>query len=184
MANATIWKTGSFHTDSFQTFEEGMERTGDLIITYPEFTEHDWSSHEGKLGLSVHASDDIEAIAATLDAFDLVVVNFPAFSDGRAFSIARLIRDKYQFSGEIRAKGAYILDQMPILQRCGVTTFEISSEAVKAGLERGAWPDVPRYYQFALDGEGNHARVRHIDTKRPWLSVNVAAENAAQQNDA
>lgn len=175
MANATIWESGSFYEDSWITFEEDSERSGDLIISLVDFENGDWSSHEGRLGLSVHAGDDIDVIVANLDKFDLIVVNFPNFADGRAFSIARLIRDKYAFDGEIRAKGTYILDQMPMLQRCGVTTFEISSDAIKTGLERGAWPDVPRYYQFALDGEGNHARVRHVDTKRPWLSVNVSS---------
>lgn len=182
MANAILWKDGSFHEDSFQTFEEGGERTGDLIISFADFKDHDWSSHKGKLGLSVTAEDDIDEVAATLSTFDLVVVNFPVFADGRAFSIARLIRDKHAYEGEIRARGAYILDQMPILERCGVTAFEISSDAIKSGLERGLWPDVPRYYQFALDGEGNHARVRHTDTKRPWLSVNVNAEKTGQDS--
>ena len=188
MTNATIWEHGSFYKDSFKTFEEGAERpsdlAGDLIIDLATFEAHDWSSHEDRLGLIVHAGDDIEAIAAKLDAFDLIVVDFPSFADGRAFSIARLIRDKYEFDGEIRAKGAYILDQMPLLQRCGVSTFEISSDAVKTGLERGAWPDVPRYYQFALDGEGNQARVRHVDAKRPWLSVNIVAEGVAERSAA
>ncbi|MEP2943793.1 MAG: DUF934 domain-containing protein [Hyphomicrobiales bacterium] len=184
MTNATIWERGSFYKDSFNAFEEGGARAGDLIIDFAAFEAHDWSSHEGRLGLSIHAGDDIEAIAAKLDAFDLVVVNFPSFADGRAFSIARLIRDKYEFSGEIRATGAYILDQMPLLQRCGVSTFEITSEALKTGLERGAWPDVPRYYQFALDGEGNSARVRPVDTKRPWLSVNIVAEDASERSAA
>lgn len=184
MTNATIWENGSFYEDSWNTLVEGGERTGDLIIGFADYDVDDWSSHQGRLGLSVDAGDDIEAIAAKLDRFDLIVVNFPSFADGRAFSIARLIRDKYAFDGEIRAKGAYILDQMPMLQRCGVTTFEISSDAVKTGLKRGAWPDVPRYYQFALDGEGNQSRVRHVDTKRPWLSVNIVAEDAAQLSAA
>lgn len=184
MTNATIWESGSFYKNSFTAFDEEGENAGDLILTLADFEARDWSSHDGKLGLAVDVSDDIEAVAAKLDAFDLIVVNFASFADGRAFSIARLIRDKYEFSGEIRATGAYILDQMPLLQRCGVSTFEISSEALRTGLERGAWPDVPRYYQFALDGEGNSARVRPVDTKRPWLSVNIVAEDASERSAA
>jgi len=184
MTKTLIWKNGSFYNDSWNTFEDEGERNGDLVITLADFVADDWSAHQGRLGLAVENGDDIEAIAGALDRFDLVVVNFPSFADGRAFSIARLIRDKYAFAGEIRAKGAYILDQMPMLQRCGVTTFEISSSAVKAGLERGAWPDVPRYYQFALDGKGNEARVRYVDAKRPWLSVSIVAEVEAQRSAA
>lgn len=184
MTNATIWENGSFYKDSWTVLREGEAPKGDTIVTFAEFTAGDWDSYSGRLGLSVHAGDDIDLIAQHLERFDLVVVNFPAFSDGRAFSIARLIRDKYDFSGEIRAKGAYILDQMPLLLRCGVTTFEISSDAVRSGLERGAWPDIPRYYQFALDGAGNAARTRAVDAKRPWLSVNIVSDVAEAARSA
>ena len=90
-----------------------------------------------------------------------------------------MIREKFGFEREIRARGAYIIDQMPMLTRCGVTSFDVSSDAVKAGLDRGLWPDMPRYYQHALDA----GRITYVDAKRPWLSV-VDGDAATEQRSA
>lgn len=163
----TVWTNGIFVEDNWVSFEEGVQVEEDMIITLADWQSGKWTDHAGRLALSVEASDDIKAIADVLDYFDMVVVNFPAFANGTAFSIARLIRDKYNYQHDIRARGAFILDQMPLLERCGVTSFEISSPLVKAGLKRGAWPNIPRYYQHALDGD----RISYVDQKRPWLSV-------------
>ena len=183
MTQALIWENGRFCEDSWLNLEaeENLDTLqdvkGNIILSWRQFNRIDYKSHKGKLGLCVHVGDDLEEISKSLAKFDVIVVNFPAFADGRAFSIARLIRDKYGFKGDIRANGVYILDQMPMLQRCGVTSFIISSDAVKAGLERGLWPDIPYYYQKALDGEGNRARTREVAGKRPWLSLNTVLDN-------
>lgn len=183
---ATLWADGSFRKDTWKLREEAAPVAGDVIITLADWQDEEaiWRGHDGRLGLSVHGGDDIDAVAEILENFDLVVVNFPSFSDGRAFTLARLIRDKYAFEGAIRARGAYILDQMPMLMRCGVSEFEVSSAAVRAGLKRGAWPDMPRYYQFALDGTGKAARTRPVDAKRPWLSLGVLSDDARSLNAA
>ncbi|MEO1066339.1 MAG: DUF934 domain-containing protein [Pseudomonadota bacterium] len=180
----TIWKNGQFFEDTWIFAGEGDVPAGDVVLGVEALETLAAQDHAGKLGLDVHPGDDMDAIAALLAKVDLVVVNFPAFSDGRAFSLARLIREKYGFEGDIRAKGAFILDQMPMLERCGVTSFDISSEAVATGLRRGDWPDMPRYYQHALDGEGATSRIRAVDPKRPWLSVNVAGENIYERTAA
>lgn len=183
---ANLWANGSFMKDTWKNREDADAVARDIIITLADWQDEagNWRAHDGRLGLSIHAGDDIDAVAEILENFDLVVVNFPSFSDGRAFSIARLIRDKYAFDGAIRARGAYILDQMPMLMRCGVSEFEVSSTAVRAGLKRGAWPDIPRYYQFALDGVGNTARTRPVDAKRPWLAVSIVSDEARTRTAA
>lgn len=187
----TVWKNGSFYEDAWHYLEADWSclttdkvLSGDVVMRLSDWNACDWSSHDGRLGLEIHADDDLDIISKDLEKFDLIVVTFPAFSDGRAFSIARLLRDRFGFQGEIRAKGAYILDQMPLAERCGITTFEISSEAVRTGLSRGAWPDMPRYYQHALDGEGDKARTRSLDPKRPWLSVNIALDETQERTAA
>lgn len=173
----TLWKNGTFYADKWDQAADESAFSSDLIISLEEWNTKDWSGHNGKLGLNVHPLDDLFEVEKILHNFDLVVVNFPNFANGTAFSTARMIRDRFGFEGEIRARGAYILDQMPMLIRCGVDTFEISSEAVRAGLNRGAWPDLPRYYQFALDGEGNLARIkRGLDPKRPWIGESIALD--------
>ena len=174
-----VWTNGLFEANSWTEFDGENKRSGDVIISLEDWQTGAWTDHDGRLALSVGAFDDINVVASVLEFFDMVVVNFPAFANGTAFSIARLIREKFGFEHEIRARGAYIIDQIPMLKRCGVSSFEVSSDAVKAGLDRGLWPDMPRYYQHALDAD----RIVHVDTKRPWLSV-VTAEAHSEQRSA
>lgn len=174
-----VWTNGLFEANSWTEFDGENKLSGDVIISLEDWQSGAWTDHDGGLALSVAASDDIDVVANVLEYFDMVVVNFPAFANGTAFSIARLIRDKFSFEGEIRARGAYIIDQMPMLERCGVTSFEVSSDAVKAGLDRGLWPDMPRYYQHAMDA----GRITNVDAKRPWLSV-VSGDAGSEQRSA
>ena len=174
-----VWTNGLFEANSWAEFDGENKLSGDVIISLEDWQSGAWTDHDGRLALSVAASDDIDVVANVLEYFDMVVVNFSAFANGTAFSIARLVRDKFGFKGEIRARGAYIIDQMPMLERCGVTSFDVSSDAVKAGLDRGLWPDMPRYYQHALDAE----RIAHVDTKRPWLSL-VKEQVGSEQRSA
>lgn len=176
----TVWADGIFKNDQWVLFNGEGEPAGDVIIGLADWHSGEWTDHEGRLALAVEASDDMEAVAGALEYFDMVVVSFPSFANGTAFSLARLIRDKYGFDKEIRARGAFIIDQMPLLQRCGVTSFEISSDAVRAGLKRGFWPDLPRYYQHALDE--NRTVVRH--KLRPWLSVPAVDALEAERSAA
>jgi len=76
------------------------------------------------LGVRLAGNDPVAAIAADLPHLALVVVEFPALADGRGFSIARLLRDRYGFTGEIRARGDFIRDQVYFLGRVGVNAFE------------------------------------------------------------
>ena len=58
----------------------------------------------------------------------MVVVDFPAFTDGRGFSIARLLRSRFNFTGTVRASGQIIADQVLMLRRCGFTEFNLPGD--------------------------------------------------------
>lgn len=77
------------------------------------------------LGVRLPSNVPAGAIAPDLEQFALVVVEFPKFRDGRGFTTARELRERYGFSGEIRAVGHIIADQYPLLVRCGVGTVEV-----------------------------------------------------------
>ena len=84
-----------------------------------------------------------------LDAVALIVVNFPVFTDGRGFSYGRELRER-GFSGELRANGHFIQDQMTYLSRCGFSAFSMADETqLEAGLGRLA--DFSETYQAAPD---------------------------------
>jgi uncharacterized protein (DUF934 family) len=64
-------------------------------------------------------------IADDLDRFDLIALEFPTLQDGRAFSYARLLRERHGFKGDIRAVGDVFKDQLYFMQRCGFSSFEL-----------------------------------------------------------
>jgi len=82
------------------------------------------TEHQGTIGVRVSPADNIEDIADDLTLISLIAVELPAFTDGRAFSHTRLLRDRYNYQGEIRAIGSYMPDQVFYLTRVGVNAFE------------------------------------------------------------
>ena len=77
------------------------------------------------IGLRLSSEDSIEDILNDLNNFDLICLDFPAFTDGRLFSTARLLRSRYGYKGELRAIGNFIRDQIFFLSRVGVNAFEL-----------------------------------------------------------
>lgn len=82
------------------------------------------------VSLILSGDADLESLSADLSDFEVIAVNFPAFADGRGYSLARLLKERYGFQGEIRAIGDVLLDQLYFMKRCGFDTF-----LLKDGLE-------------------------------------------------
>jgi uncharacterized protein (DUF934 family) len=80
--------------------------------------------HGAPLGLRLGAADAVDSLADQLGAFELIVLDMAAFTDGRVFSQARLLRERFGYRGELRARGDFIRDQMFFLSRVGVNAFE------------------------------------------------------------
>jgi len=76
------------------------------------------------------ASNDarLEDVAGDLSGFSVIILEFPTFKDGRAYSQARLLRERFGFAGEIRARGEVLRDQIMFMARCGFTAFEFAGE--------------------------------------------------------
>ncbi|MDR2112612.1 MAG: DUF934 domain-containing protein [Candidatus Accumulibacter sp.] len=101
-------------------------------------------------GVWLDAHEGPEAIAADLAHFALIAVNFPKFSDGRGYSTARLLRERHGYSGELRAIGDVLQDQLYFMKRCGFDAYAVRADkdiaAALAGLE-----EFPESYQAAAD---------------------------------
>jgi len=103
-----------------------------------------WLAHRdaliarGDIGVWLAPDADPEALAADVGAVPVIAVDFPAFTDGRGYSIGRLLRDRYGFKGELRAIGDILRDQLFALAECGFDAFLIRSDrdaaAALAGL--------------------------------------------------
>lgn len=101
-------------------------------------------------GLRLTGSDDVAAIASDIAHWPLIVLEFTAMADGRSFSSARLLRERYGYTGELRARGAFIRDQMFFLTRVGVNAFELADEG-KLAAALSAFSDFSVRYQAATD---------------------------------
>jgi uncharacterized protein (DUF934 family) len=82
----------------------------------------------GHLGVWLDANEGPEAIAADLRRFALVAVNFPKFGDGRGYSIARLLRERYGYKGELRAIGDVLHDHLHFMKQCGFDAFVLRED--------------------------------------------------------
>jgi uncharacterized protein (DUF934 family) len=114
------------------------------------------------LGLLIAAGEDVDDIAADLVRFALIALDFPKFSDGRAFSTARLLREKHGFTGELRAVGNVLSDQIPYMRRVGFDTFEVTHGPTRRALIEGRIAEVTLHYQPASLPEPSTGT-------RPWL---------------
>jgi uncharacterized protein (DUF934 family) len=78
------------------------------------------------LGVQLEPADDEAQLAPFAAHLPLVVVNFPKSTEGRGYTQGRMLRERHGFGGELRARGAVLLDQVFLLARCGSDAFEMA----------------------------------------------------------
>ena len=84
----------------------------------------EWQQRPAWPAVSLANTDLVEDLAPHVGRLRLIVLNFPKFSDGRAYSQARLLRGRLGYRGELRATGGVLQDQLPFMLRCGFDSFE------------------------------------------------------------
>ncbi len=104
----------------------------------------------GPLGVRLPNTADLTDLVADLPLLEVVALEFPKFSDGRAYSQARLLRERHGYRGEIRAVGDVLRDQLFFMARCGFDAFEPRADR---GLEDAlaAFGEFSASYQPAAD---------------------------------
>lgn len=109
---------------------DGLSNCDDLIVPLALWREHDHAlkARDGGLGVWLDADEQIEEIADDLAHFKVIALNFPAFTDGRHYSSARLLRERYGYKGEIRAIGDVLRDQLFLMRRCGFDAFAVRAD--------------------------------------------------------
>ncbi len=126
---------------------------GDVIVPYSYWKENrdSLATHAGKIAVCLNGEDKIEDIVNDLGKFNLIALDFPAFKDGRCYTHARLLRDRYGFKGDLRAVGDVLRDQLFYMKRCGFSSFFIrqDKDIVDA---LNAFKDFTVKYQTAADG--------------------------------
>ena len=105
---------------------------------------------KGSMGVLLAPDDDPADIADDLGQFELIAIDFPKFTDGRGYSIARLLRERYGYTGSLRAVGDVLRDQLFYMLRCGFDAVAMKhDEHVDAALS--AYRDFSDAYQTSVD---------------------------------
>lgn len=113
-----------------------------FIVSGKEFERRrvELDSYPDLFGLELQTSDEVEAFVPYLHRLAIILLNFPSFADGRGFSQARLLRERFGYRGDIRAVGDVQRDQLSFMRRCGINQFllkhgESAQQALKAFTE-------------------------------------------------
>jgi uncharacterized protein (DUF934 family) len=107
-------------------------------------------------------TEDVTRLGDRLEGVKLIVLNFPKFTDGRAYSQARLLRERMAYTGELRAAGQVHIDQIPFMLRCGFDSFASAQKGFAEALA-AARSQFSVVYQPTGDGHTtvNQLRLQH-----------------------
>ena len=147
-----LWTPDGFRQDDWVHAEEfaAAGTNGRVILPLKAFLEipaDERLRDRERIGVQLAPGDSIDQIVEYLDQLALVALAFPAFSDGRSFSKAELLRSRHGYEGPIRATGQVLIDQLPHMLRLGFTEFEVSHPVLIERLEKGDTGGIPLYYQ-------------------------------------
>lgn len=137
-------------------FRDGRAAPPDFTVV-PALDE--WFAEPTGDAVALANTDEVERLKPYLGRLNLIVLDFPKFSDGRAYSQARLLRERLGYRGELRASGAVLQDQLPFLLRCGFDSFESQQMGFGEALTR-ARSLFSVVYQPTRDGLATAAELR------------------------
>jgi uncharacterized protein (DUF934 family) len=149
--------------DDWRYLGEEAADADPLIIPLVQFRSDPdrWRRRAGLLGVRLAGADRVEDLAEGLPLLSLVAVEFPSAGDGRGYSQGRLLRERFGFSGELRAMGAGVRqDQVFLLARCGFDAIELAAgedpSAARRALQRYDVAYQPGATQVALRRQRFH----------------------------
>ncbi len=177
---ANLIKNKRIAPDNWQLLEAAAEGgmpnvplTGDWIVPLAMWQEQraQLSQRSGKNGVLLENTDDARVLVADFDQLALIAVRFPKFTDGRGYSIARLLR-RLGWKGELRAVGDVLRDQLFYMTRCGFDAFALRDDQ-DAQVALTAFSDFSAPYQPAIDdgvrlGAARAAGKPAVNTLSPW----------------
>ena len=105
------------------------------------------------IGVRIPNTEDVTTLAQEVIGQPLIAVEIPKFADGRAYSQARVLRERYGYKGEIRAQGDVLHDQLFHMSRCGINAFELRADQDQQDCLR-AFADYDLAYQHGADPLG------------------------------
>lgn len=145
-----IWnETGFVENDPWIVETDDLKASGEQkpLLDIEALIARAEASNDVGLGVLIKPADDVTRLEPYLSRLDIVAVAFPAFNDGRAFSHASLLRQRLGFTNEIRAVGDVLIDQVPLMLRCGIDSFAVTNATAIQRLSEGRLPGIANHYQ-------------------------------------
>ena len=167
---AQLIKNQALAVDTWKTLELAEGETpetvtlppGDIIfplVVWQARKSEIISTHK-RIGLLLQPDERVEEIAGDLDYFIVIAVAFPKFVDGRGYSTASLLRQRYQYQGELRAVGDVLHDQLFFMQRVGFDAYAFKDGKDAAKALAGAFATFSEAYQASTSQQQPHFRRR------------------------
>lgn len=131
-----LLKSGKVIKDVFTRLDEGQAIVdeGSILVDLERFLADREAllGRKGEVGVLLRPGEQPDQIENDLDRLALIALEFPAFTDGRAYSSARLLRERYGYRGEVRAVGDVLLEHLHFMARSGFDAFEMDSSDPEA----------------------------------------------------
>lgn len=156
---ATLIRNRAIAADSWRLPEPvadgapaSIPATGDVLVSLAVWkaSRADLLRRTGRTGVILESADDPAALAADVASLPLIAVRFPKFADGRGYSTGRLLRERYKFSGELRAIGDVLRDHLSLMERCGFDSFLLRDDQDPA-VALAAFGDFSETYQASAE---------------------------------
>ena len=125
---------------------------GDILVPLAAWraSRDELARRNGRTGVILEPGDDPASLASDIGALPLIAVHFPKFADGRGYSTARLLRERYRFAGELRAIGDVLRDHLLLMERCGFDSFLLRDDQDPAAA-LAAFGDFSETYQASAE---------------------------------
>lgn len=161
----SLIKAGKVVEDTFfdASAAETIPPSGAVIVSLEQWrAQRDALLARGApLGLRLHSDQSPELVADDVPRFAVIALEFPKFRDGRAYSYARLLRERYGFSGELRAVGDVLMEQLLFMLRTGFDAFDLQHSPDPVAAFQTAMADFSVWYQPTGDGRKTALQLRH-----------------------
>lgn len=148
-------KDGAYAEDIYgRVADDAPLPDGAVIVSLPRFQKDRDAllARNTPIGVRLAAHENPELLGTDVNHFSLVALEFPKFRDGRAFSWARMLRTRLGFSGEIRAVGDFLYDQVNYQRRVGIDAWEVPDHFTVEMFDR-AMTEMTNVYQPSTDGK-------------------------------
>lgn len=140
-----ILENGKFRDDNWHFSAQGDNfQDGNICYSAQEIDRAIGRNSKGKIGILIKPDESVDKIRPYLSKLHMVCLEFHSFSDGRAFSQARYLREICGYKGIIRVRGNCLPDQYGFLLRCGVNQIAMSSSKMEK-----EWQEHPQFFSVA-----------------------------------